>query len=97
MLQLRVFYGKICCVAYSLKVFAVIGGSILMIAASSRMVTATAGLSVAAFSCGGARSSKQATRSEFQVLFCPCVRVLGDMLGSHARITQSLHHVSGMQ
>ncbi len=54
-------YGKNCCVAYSLKVFAVPGGGILMIAAPSRMMTPTAGLA----SCEGTRSFKQPTRSNF--------------------------------
>ncbi len=59
-----VMYGNTYCLAYSLKVFAVPVGSILVIAAPSKMMTSAAGLAAAAFSCWGARSSKQPTRSD---------------------------------
>ncbi len=65
MLQLRCDVWQNCFLAYSLKVVAVPVGSILMIAAPSKIMTSAAGLAAAAFCCGGARSSKQATRSDF--------------------------------
>ena len=62
-----VMFGKTTCDAYSSKVFALPGRSILMIAAPSRIMTLTSGLAAAAatFTCGGTRSSKQPIRSDF--------------------------------
>ena len=77
-------YGKTCCLAYSLKVFAVPVGSILVIAAPSKMMNSAAGLAAAAFSCGGARSSKHPTRSNF-VMFVPClIMPICESAGGHA-------------
>ncbi len=75
------------CLAYSLNVFAVPVGSILMIYAPSKMMTLAAGLATSAFSCGlrGLLSS-QPDQTLFHISSCLCVRMLGDMLGSHARL-----------
>ena len=74
-----VMYGMKTCVAYSQKVSAPPGASMLVIAAPSRMMTSTSGL--ATFSCGGIISSKHPTRSDF---LPSLVLPICDRAGGHA-------------